>query len=84
MCYLPMCSLAHAMRAMGAQAANPNFQYGGICGFDGWPINAWRPEDLEPFMRMHAAHGAQYHAPGCASYARVMRLQLASKQLASS
>ena len=45
-------------------AAHPDFQYGGTCGFDGWPIAAWRPADLEPFMRVHAEKGSQYKPPG--------------------
>jgi len=45
-------------------AAHPEFQYGGMCGFDGWPIGAWAPKDLKKFLKMHALHGSEYKPPG--------------------
>ena len=50
-------------------AAHPEFQYGGMCGFNGWPIGAWKPHDLKPFLEAHSLHGAPYHAP--VSWARL-------------
>lgn len=46
-------------------AKDPGLPYGsGICGFDGWPIGGWRPQDLGDFIRMHAEHGSSYKVPG--------------------
>jgi hypothetical protein len=45
-------------------ARDPSIGNWGRCGFDGWPIGAWRPEDLEPFMRAHQQHGETYRPPG--------------------
>jgi len=46
-------------------ANNPALGVGqGRCGFDGWPIGAWRGSDLAQFMPMHQQHGSQYKAPG--------------------
>jgi len=41
-----------------------NGQGQGRCGFDGWPIGAWRGSDLAAFMPVHQQHGSSYHAPG--------------------
>ena len=46
-------------------AKNPKEGLGwGRCGFDGWPVGAYHPRDLEPFMKLHQQYGAKYHQPG--------------------
>ena len=43
---------------------NSNLQWGGFCGFDGWPVSAYGQKDLALFMQLHADHGEQYTNPG--------------------
>lgn len=41
-----------------------NADHPGGCGFEGWPIGAWKGSDLAKFMPQHQARGSQYHSPG--------------------